>query len=114
MPPRKQAPPVITISLEDQFLACQTFGHAWDNITGTAAVPVHAGAILTGKRMVLRCIRCTTTREDVLNGYTGDLIHRAYDYPQGYKIVRDKGVAAPKRTDYRLQYISRFADLFEL
>lgn len=57
------------------YVRCNVLGHAWDNIPADR-VPEF------GVLMVFRCERCTTLRDDVLNRFTGELMHRQYRYPQ--------------------------------
>jgi hypothetical protein len=57
------------------FIQCNVMGHAWDQIPADRAPEF-------GVLVVLRCDRCKTIRDDILNRFTGELLSRAYRYPQ--------------------------------
>lgn len=47
----------------------------------------------------MRCIRCTTVRQDWVYYTTGELVGRSYVYPDGYSFDEFEGV--PTRQDFR-------------
>lgn len=63
-----------TQHLHDQ---CRTFGHAWYEVDGDYQP-------LFGYLFALRCERCGTTRNDVIDIH-GELGTRNYRHPEGYK-----------------------------
>jgi hypothetical protein len=76
------------------FLTCRTVGHAWFQIPAEFAS--------YGDPLWFSCERCDTQRRDEI-GSGGQLIKRAYKYPDGYQgywsdIYPD---AAPTRSDFR-------------
>lgn len=53
-------------------------GHSWDDIPVTKRPEF-------GEYLWFRCVRCGTVRKDIVQPFNGDLLHRAYDYPDGYR-----------------------------
>lgn len=62
---------------------CRAFGHSWEEIPA-ARKPEF------GVYVWLRCTRCTMERHDIINPFNGDLLSRAYDAPDGYRLSRDE------------------------
>lgn len=94
--------------LEAAYLKCRSFGHAWDDVTGT--IPPHNITYLTGSRITLRCISCTTEREDILSTSTGDLIQRVYTYPMNYKMVGMEFSGLHGMKNFKVEYLRRRDD----
>jgi hypothetical protein len=65
----------VTTSLD--MLTCQTIGHAWYEAEANRRPAF-------GVLWVLRCERCTAQRDDLVDR-NGDLLSRAYQYPDGYR-----------------------------
>jgi len=81
----------------DDFTRCYTLGHAWEDYDDSDWKPPW------GTGLALRCLRCTTTRRDIINA-NGDLGARSYVYPDGYRYGRGE---RPTRADFRLLLISK-------
>jgi|SRR5215831_6997076 len=64
--------------IDDSFVRCRSYGHAWDEFA-----PIDLDAPTYGWRLSLRCLRCGTERHDNLD-FKGKLMGRRYIYPQGY------------------------------
>lgn len=62
---------------------CRHLGHAWEQIPVTRRPPF-------GIYIWLRCTRCYTKREDIINRFTGDLESRRYEHPEGYSLKKDE------------------------
>lgn len=76
------------------FIECKTYGHSWDEYN-----PSSNGLVDSFDRLTLRCTRCATTRHDYLDR-TGDVLHRSYTYPDGYKYAQEE--YRPSRAVLRL------------
>lgn len=68
------------IAPEDRtaYVRCRTLAHAWDDVPSPRRPP-------WGVLMALRCVRCGTIREDIVNRFDGELMSRNYVYPEGYR-----------------------------
>lgn len=95
-------------ALENAYLKCRSFGHAWDDVTGN--VDPHNITYLTGSRITLRCISCTTEREDIVSTTTGDLIQRIYTYPERYKLIGSEFSGMHGMKNFKVEYIRRRTD----
>lgn len=74
---------VFEFPLEDAFIRCRTYGHAWD----PWSPPADAGPVF-GIREYLRCVRCGTERHAIFSPLTGERYEACpfrYVYPFGYK-----------------------------
>lgn len=113
MPDKRLSYGAANITLGDDYLRCRNFGHAWDDVSGLSrdGTPIPREYV-GGTRLYLMCTRCQTYRIDVISRLTGFLLTRSYRYPEDYKIPVDKQVLAPTRIEFRLQYVTRFADIF--
>ena len=80
-------PPADTPS--KRMLTCRTIGHMW--FPSDATRKPRFGFLL-----VLRCERCDTVREDLVDR-TGFLLNRNYVYPEGYRDVDTMGTRADRR-----------------
>ena len=87
----------ILSDVPDDFLRCQTLGHAWDDYDDSDWTPTW------GVGLALRCLRCGTSRRDIINA-NGDLGSRSYVYPDGYKYGKGE---RPSRGDFRLMLIQK-------
>lgn len=76
-----------------EFDQCRTFGHAWYEVDGEYAP-------LFGYLFSLRCERCGTTRNDIINE-RGELGSRNYRHPDGYKESEKL-----TRAEYRVRLIN--------
>ena len=81
-----------------------------ENVTGL--VKFHRGErsrsqLLTGTRIVLRCVRCGTLNERVWSDVTGQQLTSQYRYPDGYKpnFLPPQGVSI--REAMRVEYLKR-------
>lgn len=91
-------------NITNQSLYCRTFNHSWEDITG-----IIAGRKLTylqGRQVTTRCSVCNTVRSDVYSIATGELMCRAYDYPDHYRIGKWDGDGSLKM-QMRLEYLAR-------
>jgi hypothetical protein len=73
----------IDTPLDDTYVRCRSYGHAWDEFA-----PIDLHAPLYGWRLSLRCLRCQTERHDNLD-FKGRVMSRRYLYADGYQ---QKGV----------------------
>lgn len=69
----------IDTALDEAFLRCRTYSHAWDDFA-----PVDFYPPTYGWRLSLRCMRCTTERHDIVAYRSGKVMSRRYIYPDGY------------------------------
>lgn len=76
----------------DQFVRCNTYGHAWFDYDNSDWTPAF------GTPLVLRCERCGSERRDTI-GAAGQVIGRNYFHPEGYKYARG---TKPTRAEFRL------------
>lgn len=83
---------------QDAYLRCRSFGHAWDDRSGTTN---WKAMYLFGAQVTLRCIRCNTRRRDIWSTASGQLISRQYEYPDGYKDGATMG-----RSEWRKAYLT--------
>ncbi len=82
---------------QSQYVRCHTIGHAWFDYDNSEWRPQF------GDPLVLRCERCGTERRDVI-GAIGQIVHRHYDYPDGYKYGRGE---LPTRGEFRRMLIEQ-------
>jgi hypothetical protein len=68
----------IDTSLDESFIKCRNYLHAWDEF-----FPITLEPPMYGWRLSLRCIRCGTERHDNID-FKGRVMGRRYIYPQGY------------------------------
>jgi hypothetical protein len=68
----------IDTPLDQTYVRCRSYGHAWDEFS-----PVDMYAPMYGWRLSLRCIRCQTERHDNMD-FQGRVMGRRYIYPDGY------------------------------
>jgi len=71
---------------------CRTVGHAWFRIPAEFAT--------YGDPLWFSCERCDTVRRDEI-GSGGQLIKRAYKYPDGYQGYWSDFDTTPTRSDFR-------------
>lgn len=69
---------------QEQFIACRTYSHAWEDYE-----PPDMRAPLFGWRLTLRCVRCGMLRHDIVT-QDGRLLQRHYTQPIGYKWAKDE------------------------
>ena len=69
----------IATSLDDAFIKCRNYLHAWDEF-----YPIDLDPPMYGYRLSLRCIRCGTERHDNID-FKGRVMGRRYLYPEGYQ-----------------------------
>jgi hypothetical protein len=90
MPRVKRKVEVPFPALDKPFLTCRMQrAHALDDVTGIDTLPGAQNPItryLRGSRLLFRCLRCGTYREDVISRVTGDVMARRYVHPKGYEI----------------------------
>lgn len=97
--------PVLEPSISpDEYAACRTLGHSWDQIP-TPPEWRAPGVVY----LQLRCIRCTTERRDEISVNTGDVLGRRYEHAPGYLMHKDDLMS---RTTWRLAYL-RMVQLIE-
>jgi hypothetical protein len=79
------------LDLELAVVQCRTYGHGWSEFVRPDLPAV------AGWRLTLRCDRCTSERHDVIN-LIGELQHRHYQYPDGYRLARadQTGMSLPE------------------
>lgn len=84
------------------YVACRTYGHAWDEIDADKQSRI-------GWYLWLRCQRCGTIRMDTVDRH-GHLSERSYRYPDGYKsavkLSRDEYRLALRRQQRKLKAVS--------
>lgn len=68
----------------DEYAACRTLGHAWDQIP-TPPELRSPGVVY----LQLRCVRCAGERRDEVSANTGQVMGRHYTYAPGYLMHRD-------------------------
>ncbi len=83
--------------LEEAFVECRTYGHAWERQKDSRA-ETNGEAALT-----LRCTRCGMTRSDIFSTTSGGLFGRSYKQPEGYKMAGRVNVDA-----LRLELATRY------
>lgn len=77
-----------------EYVECRTLGHGWEP-KNTSARDDKPGTVA----LVVRCMRCGTTRRDWNQNTTGELASRSYDYPTGYRTAKED---TPTRSELRL------------
>jgi hypothetical protein len=65
--------------LDDTYIRCRTYSHAWDEFN-----PDDMGPPQWGWRLSLRCTRCATQRHDLIAFRGGKVLGRRYIYPDNY------------------------------
>ena len=92
--------------LEGRYLECRVRRHRWYSELPT---PVRGRRIFEGAniaRLVSRCDRCGTVREQVWSRITGEQLFSTYHHPAGYRLDSGKeGSIAPSQM--RLEYLAR-------
>ena len=83
---------------KQQFIRCNTFGHAWFDYDNSDWTPEW------GEPLVLRCERCGSERRDTISTSTGDIIGRHYFHPDGYSY--DRGTR-PTRSEFRILLLAK-------
>jgi hypothetical protein len=83
-------------ALQDEYVRCRTFGHAWDEFAPIDRIPT-----VFKYALHLRCTRCTTERHDGLN-VRGGVEQREYKYPEGYALA-EKMTRAQFRVELRMR-----------
>lgn len=79
------------------FLDCRDRGHAWfDDKKGGPFLKRSSGGLVI---RTLRCLRCSTVREDWIVATSGYIDSRRYIYPEGY--LFSKGVERVTKSDVR-------------
>ena len=92
-------------AMQEEFLRCRTFGHAWDDISGQAPPDRHRNVLtLIGARVVLRCTSCGMLREEVWSRANGEMQSRYYTAPEGYAM---SGEDLPTRPQLRVEWLRR-------
>ena len=81
------------------YAACRVLRHAWSEAEWVWPPPSW------GIGMAWRCDRCGTTRREVWT-ILGELSHRHYDYPDGYRWA-GSGDARPSAATWRLVWLER-------
>lgn len=84
----------------DNFVECRDIGHSWRTRNASW---LQGGGI----ERVLGCIRCETTRIQILDK-EGYVIAGHYDYADGYTIHGVGGLKAPDRAEFRRASVTRF------
>lgn len=97
-------------SLDTSFVECRTLGHAWDMMPG--GWNGKGKTTLDGKRIGFRCLRCPTIKLELWSEYTGELLTRRYEHPEGYSLDHEvledaRDVYGTMRQSMRIEYISR-------
>ena len=87
--------------LQQEFQLCRGTGHQWDIFNDFFRTRPVVGFLLS-----LRCVRCGTVRNDVLDGW-GTTHQRSYRYPEGY-LFSSELEDLPTRTDFKLLLASRY------
>jgi hypothetical protein len=75
---------------------CRTTGHQWDVFNDFFSRRPSFGYMIS-----LRCMRCGTVRNDVVDAY-GFTLGRRYRYPAGYSYDSDVDGELPSRADFKL------------
>jgi hypothetical protein len=68
----------IDTPLDNTYVRCRSYGHAWDEFA-----PIDLAPPLYGWRLSLRCTRCGTERHDNVD-FKGQVMGRRYLYVDGY------------------------------
>lgn len=89
---------------EEDYERCKTLGHVWEDFN-----PIDLGPAMYGKRMSLRCVRCTTERHDTIEA-SGRVGTRSYRYADGYIIPREERLT---RAEMRLKLYDRISARYE-
>lgn len=86
-------------------ITCKTVGHAWDVYT-----PVNKLNTKLGRPIYLRCVRCSTTRVDVINRL-GELTYRSYRPSKEYVAAKkDRRPGIGTRAAWRDSFYKEFCD----
>lgn len=89
---------------EAAYAACRgPVRHAWDHIPADGSRRPQFGTLA-----LFRCIRCGTERHDIFSRATGELLHRSYRWPEGYKDV-DRRTSA----EWRALWSNTVSDLLD-
>ena len=80
-----------------RYLECRTYGHAWEE----AEVLMEKKGFLVAR---LFCMRCHTSRVDLVRQRTGEVLKRKYKYPFGYLVKGGVQRAAARREMYEERY----------
>jgi hypothetical protein len=83
--------------MDAAYVMCRTLGHSWDEEATTGQSDTD------GRRLDLRCVRCTCERHDII-APDGDLAHRGYKHPSGYRLTKDD---TPDTAALRLELLKR-------
>jgi hypothetical protein len=79
----------------EEMRTCRAIKHSWDAVGANKESR-------WGYLVMLRCDRCGTIRNDIQNAH-GELIHRYYQYPDGY---RDADIRIGNADDRRAWLLS--------
>lgn len=63
-----------------EYIWCRTVGHAWQEFFPLKKKSTY------GTRLSLECVRCSTTRHDIVSWVDGSLLDRNYEYPEDYRM----------------------------
>lgn len=88
------------MNLSPDRVRCTVMRHAWE----PSGPPPDKRRAPWGVALHFTCTRCGTVRRDVVDSWAGNLIHRNYWYPDGYRVPADE---RPKLDDVRLAYLAQ-------
>lgn len=88
--------------LDDIVLDCRLTGHHWVRIADTNPTPP-----MFGVRICYECSRCASSRCDVVQRTTGGLLHRSYQYTEGYHLDSIEGERPVNADTLRFETIRR-------
>lgn len=88
--------------LDEIVLDCRLTGHHWVRCNDTNEHPP-----MFGVRICYACSRCDSGRCDVVQRTTGGLLHRSYDYRDGYQLETIEGERPVNADALRFETIRR-------
>lgn len=103
--PRLRPIPESVRELKTEFLHCYALSHSWDTFPNDDWNV--SSETLIDRPISFRCVECGTIRRDVWKRNSGELLARAYVYPEGYRLGKiDYGKRTRKET-YRAEFLER-------
>lgn len=88
--------------LDEVVLDCRLIGHMWKRVADTNETPP-----MFGVRICYECKRCESGRCDIVQRSNGDLLHRAYNYTEGYHLESIEGERPVNAPVLRMETIRR-------
>jgi len=88
--------------LDEVVLDCRLIGHMWRRVADTNEQPP-----MFGVRICYACQRCDSDRCDIVQRSNGDLLHRSYQYTDGYHLDSIEGERPVNAATLRIETIRR-------